>query len=154
MGSKITKERLENLIDEACGYLYKQHKNLIDEAAHEVSIVGDVLAPYLRSKVGEYGYSASTGYNREGDFGDRKTKTDLEGNPILPDIIIHNIGPKGPNIAAIEVKGYWNKEDRKEDERSLQRLEAKHRYLYLYRVELDKDDYQIIPVAPIRRTSR
>jgi hypothetical protein len=89
-------------------------------------------------------------YNREGEWEDRKPKTDLEGKTIIPDIIIHKSGPKGPNITAIEVKGYWNKQDRKEDEGSLRRLAAKHKYKYLYRLELGKADFMLIPVSPIK----
>lgn len=147
MNIKITKEHIESLIHEACDFLYKQHKNLVDEAANEPSIVASVLVPYLQSKLDEY--DVTLGYNREGEFGDRKPKTDLDGNRILPDIIIHKYGPDGPNIAAIEVKGYWNSEDRKEDEHSLQRLEAKHRYLYLFRIELDREWFEVIRVEPI-----
>ena len=148
MNKEITKEDIEHAIHVACDYLYTNHKHLIDEAAHEESIVADILAPYLRKIIADY--DVTTVYNREGEWEDRKPKTDLEGKTIIPDIIIHKFGPRGPNISVVEVKGYWNKQDRKEDEGSLQRLAAKHKYKYLYRLELSRDNYALIPVSPIR----
>jgi len=144
MDYKINKDQIEDVINKASYTLYKKHKNLIDEAAHEDMIVADVIAPYLRSHI--EGYSVSTGYNREGPLDNRQTKTGLDEKPILPDIIIHKFGPNGPNIAAVEVKGWWNKEDREEDESSLRNLGAKHGYRYLYRLELGKNKHELIPV--------
>jgi hypothetical protein len=146
MSEELTKDEIEHLLRGACEHLYKNHKHLIDEAAHEESIVADVLVPYLRLNINDY--DVTTGYNREGELESRETKTDLEGHPIVPDIIIHRFGPKGPNTAAIEVKGYWNHQDRKEDEDSLQRLAAKHKYKYLYRLELGRQTYELISVVP------
>jgi hypothetical protein len=144
MNEELTKEQVELLLNQACRHLYDEYKYLVEEAAHERSIVGDVLASYLRSNV--RGLNVNTDYNREGQPGDRKPKTDLNGDLIVPDIIIHKWGPKGPNIAVIEVKGYWNAEDRAKDEDKLKRIQAKHSYKFKFLIELGKLNYQITSI--------
>lgn len=144
MSEEYTEEGVGHLLAKACDELYSRYKHLVLEAAHERSIVGDVLAVHLRSNITNY--DVTTEYNREGEMGDREPKTDSEGNRIIPDIIIHKFGPKGPNIAAIQVKGYWNHEDRKRDEELLKKLQDKHGYQFLFRLELRKDGYDIISV--------
>lgn len=146
MDYKISREDIEGLINDACVVLYRDHINLIVEAANEETIVADIIAPHLRVGIQGNEYMVSTTYNREGVLDKRQTKTGLDGRPILPDIIIHKFGPDGPNIAAIEVKGWWNKQNRAKDESSLRRLGAKHNYWHLYRLELGRDAHKLIPV--------
>lgn len=143
----MTKENIEQIIKQVCILFYKNHKHLIDERANERNIVSSYIAPDLRLKF--IGYNVDAEYNREGKIGDRKTKTDIVGDPILPDIVIHKFGPKGKNLVAIEVKGYWNQEPREEDEKVLRRLEKKHNYEFLYRLELTRDKAELIEVSKI-----
>lgn len=140
----LTKETIEKNVNDACTELYAEQKALIDEEANERDIVS-FLAPKLRVKFP--GWDIDTDYNREGEYREherRDTKTDLNKNPLLPDIIVHKRGPDGPNLVAVEVKGYWNKEKRSEDEDSLRRLRAKHGYEFLYRLELGRDLHELI----------
>lgn len=134
---------IEEIINAVCFKLYEHNYRLIDEKANERTIVGGYLVPYLKPRFP--GWAVDPEYNREG--ADRDSKTDVEGNLLLPDIIIHKPGPDGPNLVAIEVKGYWNKEDRHEDEISLRKLQAKHGYQYLYHLELEKNNHRLIKVA-------
>lgn len=75
-------------------------------------------------------------YNRENNT---DPKTDIHRKRLKPDIIVHQRGPQGINLVAIEIKGYWNDESREKDINSLQRLQEKHNYKFLYRLELGKD---------------
>jgi hypothetical protein len=49
-------------------------------------------------------------------------------------------------LAAIEVKGYWNGEDRRIDENRLRRMRAEYGYQYLYRIELNREGAKLIAV--------
>ena len=120
----LDQNTVEEGINEACAYLYEREKELIRDQVHERTIVADVIAPYLRAKF--TGWNVNTEFNREGE--NRDPKKDSEGRLLLPDIIVHKQGPNGPNVAAIQVKGYWNREDRKRDENSLRRIQARHGY--------------------------
>lgn len=138
----ISIETFENTVNAACAELYATKKHYIDERAHERTIVADFIAPFLRERL--KGWDVNTDYNREGV--DREPKKDLDGNLIMPDIIVHKHGPAGPNLFAVQVKGYWNRQDRVIDEDSLRRIRAKHGYRFLYRLELGRDKHEIIPV--------
>lgn len=135
---------VEKSLDEACEELYRHAKRYIDEKAHERTIVAAVILPFLTKSFPTW--SVDPDYNREGAKMKRNPKKDLHGKLIVPDIVVHEWGPNGRNLVAAQVKGYWNKEDRAEDEDKLRRLAAKHHYSYLYRIELGKDDFEIIPV--------
>src|SRR5882724_6091394 len=128
----LSQKTLETAIDKACIKLYRTKKHFIDEEAHERTIVSDFIAPFLRARFPRW--DVSTEYNREG--ADRDTKKDLKGRMLMPDIVIHKHGPEGPNVLAIQVKGYWNPEDRRIDVGKLRRLRTKHGYRFLYRLEL------------------
>lgn len=139
----MAKEEIEKAINEACSFLYRDAKHLLDEGANERDIVSYIV-PLLRGKYCEY--QVDSEYNREGAIGHRIPKTDSDGNRIIPDIVVHKHGPEGQNLVAIEVKGYWNHEPRQQDEDLLRRLQVKHNYKYLYRLELGKDCAELIPV--------
>ena len=142
----MNKELIEKVINEACEILYAENKNLINERAHERTIVNEIL-PYLRVHFAEY--KVWSEYNREGEIGNRQPKTDLDGNIIVPDIIVHEVGPTGRNLVAIEVKGYWNDEPRESDEKKLRDIQLKHGYEFLYRIELGKNEPQVIEILPV-----
>lgn len=141
----MNKNFIESVLKEACYLLYTENKRLINERAHERTIVSDML-PYLRSKFTEY--LVEVEYNREGPIKNRQTKEDALGNPIIPDIVVHKYGPNGRNLVAIEVKGYWNNESRKKDDEKLRGLNSKQGYEFIYRIELGKDEAQVIEVSP------
>jgi hypothetical protein len=138
----IDQNAIEKAIGEACADLYKRGRHLLLEKAQERTIVADFIAPHLRTSFP--GWDVTTEYNREGIK--RDPKKDLDGNLLIPDIIIHKFGPYGPNLVAIQVKGYWNREDREKDETSLRNIRAKHGYKYLFRLELGPDKYELVPI--------
>lgn len=141
----MTKEKIEKAILDACALVYRDFKHLINERTNERNIASSYLVPILRKK--HRGYQVDSEYNREGSVDNRVPKTDSDGNRILPDIVIHEYGPEGFNLAAIEVKGYWNREPRQQDEDLLKRLQMKHNYKFLYRLELGRDCAELIPVC-------
>ena len=141
----MDKSFIENVLGNACNFLYSRHKNLIDERAHERTIVS-FMVPNLQSSFPEF--TVINDYNREGDLEERKTKSDLEGNPFIPDLIVHEYGPQGRNLLAVEVKGYWNRESREIDKDKLRKLRLKHHYEFTYRIELGRDTANVIEVLP------
>jgi hypothetical protein len=136
------KKTVESKIRLACDFLYDRGKQLIREKAHERTIVAKYLLPPLVELFPEWDVDPE--YNREGE--ERTPKRDLNEKRLFPDGIIHKRGPNGPNLAVIQVKGFWNLEKREKDENSLHRIRAKHGYLFLYRLELDSDSYELIQV--------
>ncbi len=136
----INGNTLRATLNAACRYLYDNEKDLVDEHANEETIVADVLGPFLRRSLRPW--HVNTNYNREGAA--RTKKTDQHGNLLFPDIIVHKRGPNGPNIAAIEVKGHWNREDRRIDVGALRRIKTKHGYKFLYRIELRSNSHKLI----------
>ena len=141
----MNREDIEQRIERACCGLYEQDKRLIDQESNEAGIVADALAPRLRNEFPEW--DVNTTYNREGSGDD--SKRDVDGNIMVPDIIIHRPGLVGPNIAVIEIKGFWNNENRAKDEDKLRRIGLKFNYEHLYRIELQRDGYELIRVSPV-----
>ncbi|MDP2331839.1 MAG: hypothetical protein Q8M19_14205 [Reyranella sp.] len=138
----MTSREVEEGISRACSQLYAEQRRLIANSALEDGIVGR-LARYLDPLFP--GWDVDAHYNREG--AGRKSKQDGMGL-IIPDIVIHTAGVKaGPNLVAIEVKGYWNTEDREEDETNLKRLAAEYGYEFLFRVELRRETFELIRVT-------
>lgn len=139
----LSRHDIEKRISDCCSGLYTSAKHLLDERANERDIAGrlaESLRPFFP------GFDVDVEYNREGKIGNRVPKTDNDGNLLLPDIVVHQHGPLGDNLVAIEVKGHWNKEPREIDEDKLRRLRAKHGYQYLYRLELGREQATLIPV--------
>lgn len=133
---------VRQLIGAACEFLYADHKDLVDFQTHERTIAA-YLAEYLRQLF--EGWDVDTEYNREGRKRDPKRD---EAGRLFPDIIIHTRGERlGANLAAIEVKGYWNVEDRAIDEKKLRRIAAEYGYQHLFRLELKEEDTSLISVG-------
>ena len=135
----MNSREVKNKLQAACNRLYANEKNLIDEESNELTIVS-YLVSYLRDEIKDWDIDQD--YRREGI--DRTPKRDLSGNIIIPDIAIHKRGPDGPNLAAVEVKGYWNKENRAIDKAKLKAIQLKHHYRFLFRIELLNEGFEII----------
>lgn len=133
---------VEEKLQEAVESLYKEMPELISNRTHERTIVSHLayfLKPLFR------GWDVDTDYNREGRGGEPKRS--IDGELIVPDIIIHKRSQKqGPNLMVIQVKAFWNKEDRNEDEADLRKLREKFKYDVLYRLELNSENFEIIEV--------
>jgi hypothetical protein len=139
----MNEEEVRALIQAACARLYRRHRTLIDFRAHERTIAGR-LAGYLELLFD--GWDVDADYNREGNAGDPKHD---EQGLIVPDIIIHRRGQRrGANLVAMEMKGYWNREDRGIDEEQLRRMAAEYGYQFLFRLELEPDAARLIAVGP------
>jgi len=137
----MNEEALRNCIKEACGRLYNSQKDLITAQAHERTI-GAYMAEYLRPLF--EGWQVDSEYNREGIEGRRKRD---ERGGMVPDIIIHKRGQRlGANLAAIEIKGHWNREERAVDEEKLRRIRAEYGYQFVYRLELGPEAANLIRV--------
>ena len=134
---------IEAIIRAACDRLYREQKDLINMRAHERTIAA-YLAEYLRPHFPDLQVDSDP--NRMGDKGEAKRSRD--GRLLIPDLIIHTRGSrKGPNIAAIQVKGFWNKENRKKDKADLHDLWRAFRYQHLFQLELNRDSYDITLVS-------
>ncbi len=144
----MTKNKVEKIIRIACDNIYLYDKYLIEMETHEQNIVAHILC-YIKPQLDASQWNVDVEYNRE-NYTD--TKRDLRGNSLKPDLIIHQRGPNGINLAAIETKGHWNTEPRSEDTDSLRRLQEKHNYKFLYRIELGENSYVLIPISGRTRT--
>lgn len=137
-------EEVSSIIKAACNRLYREQKALIDMEAHERTIAG-YLAEYLRPVFP--GLEVDSDPNRMGNKGEAKRSRD--GRRLIPDLTVHKRGSiEGPNIAVIQIKGFWNREDRQKDETDLHDLWRAFGYQYLYRLELGPEAYELIPVHP------
>lgn len=140
----MSQEEIALRIHRALHGLYDEVGYLIQQKAHEDGLTAQAIVPRLGSEFSEWTVRAF--HNREG-FG-TDPKRDINDDVVIPDIIIHRPGPDGPNLVAIEVKGWWNNEPRKEDEDKLRRIQAKYYYQFLYRIELGKTSLELIEVLP------
>jgi hypothetical protein len=64
---------------------------------------------------------------------------DAEGRAVQPDVIVHVPGPEGPNVAAIEIKGWWSADDGSRDAIKLAGYRSKQRYAFAYFVRLEQE---------------
>jgi hypothetical protein len=133
----------ESVINKVCKILYEENIDVIKRKLHERTIVSDYIRPLLVAEFPDFEVNCE--YNREGSGTD--PKKDLEGKELLPDILIHRQTTDEFNLAAIEVKGYWNKEPREIDEKKLRRLNKKHPYKFLYRLELEEEKVALTAVS-------
>lgn len=130
------------IIKSACDRLYREQKDLIDTRSHERTIAA-YLAEYLRPHFP--GLQVDSDPNRMGNKGEAKRARD--GRRLVPDLIVHERGSiEGPNLAVIQIKGFWNKENRQKDEEDLHDLWSAFGYEHLYRLELNPEDYELINV--------
>jgi len=142
----MEKETIIQNIKNALGDLYLREADLITNKTEEETISAHLMY-YLKSRF--EGWSVDVEYNRDG----RDTKNGSNGKPIYPDISIHHrtpdrvnkFSPKN-NLVTIEVKGYWNKENRSNDEKKLRDRKSIFGYQYLFRIELGKDTGELIEV--------
>ncbi len=141
----MNKQEIEKYINSACRTLYKKEPSLVRNRAHERTLAG-VIFCYLRNLFHGKGWDVDIEYNREEDEGD--PKCDVNGK-MIPDIVIHKRGLEGPNLVAIEIKGYWNKTPRKKDKDKLLRMRKKYGYKYLYRIELNEEYYELLEVVSV-----
>lgn len=140
----MKKEDIELLLNAACESLYRNEYELVKNQTHERTLAGSIFY-YLRKPFQDAGWDVDLEYNREGEGGD--PKHDETGN-MIPDIIVHNRESiEGPNLVAIELKGFWNPADRSLDQNKLRRMRAKYGYKYLYQVEFNLDSWVLTEVA-------
>jgi len=123
-----TRERIEEAINSSLKMLYTQDRDLLNQRGLEVTINAK-LACYIQSHLPEWNVDVE--YRREGD----NPKCNSEGKEVQPDIIIHQRGPEGPNICAIEAKGHWNDEGRAIDKGKLADYKSAQGYTTAYFIE-------------------
>jgi hypothetical protein len=113
-----------NLLKQAVNKIYEDDKTLLSIKENERTIVfhiGRYLIDLMRPFKCISNYNVDCEYNRDGI----KPKTSNEINPdgtlkkIFPDLIVH-IRTDPDNLLVVEVKGYWNNDDRKHDIKKLE----------------------------------
>jgi hypothetical protein len=140
-----SKEVLKN-IGKGLIALYHFNPELILNKTEEESISAQLmccLKPYFKE------WDVDVEYNHDG----KKSKEGESGNKIYPDIIIHHRTPSSinsfspeNNLVAIEVKGFWNKEDRTKDTNKLRYMKERYGYQNIFRIELKELYGEIIPI--------
>ncbi len=124
-------------LETAARRLYKHDRHLLERGKERSAAAK--IACHLWELLGEVGYRqkcprirVNVDYGREGN----DPKRGLEGKVVIPDIIVHVPGLEGPNIAVVEVKGWWNRDDRKTDMQKLHSYTRKQKYFFAYSIEL------------------
>ena len=138
--SEPTKDWRRKYLKEALNRLYARDFHLVQKSKERAATAS--LACHLRDVLKEARYlkafpeiRVDVEYGREGD----DTKRSLRGTPVVPDLIVHVPGECGPNVVAIEVKGYWNLSGQQADKRKLADYQAKQGYRFVYFVVLDRN---------------
>lgn len=146
--SEASKAWSAGFLEEAVTRLYERDFHLVNQGLERAA--GAKLACHLSRVLEDHSFlqtfpeiRVDVDYGREGD-GPKRT---VEGNNVVPDIIVHRPGPDGPNLAVIEIKGWWNKTDRQADELKLQGYLQKQHYQYAYFVELDRNTPEIRQIS-------
>jgi hypothetical protein len=80
----------------------------------------------------------NTDYGRDGD----DIKSNDKGEHTIPDIIVHVPGRKGPNIAVMEVKTWWNSGIQKDTKKLFGYLSSQN-YAFAYLVILKKTTAEV-----------
>lgn len=142
----MTEAEIAMCITQALSNLYKDDFGLIRVEAEEESIsahLTNYLKPYFKT------WNVDIEYNRDGQV----TKKNSGGDSIFPDIIIHRRTPdrgerNSPenNLVAIEVKGHWNRKNRRIDELKLIDMKKRYGYQYLFRIELEPEQGRLISI--------
>lgn len=142
----MEKEAVIQKIRQALDELYVHDHVLIENKTEEETISAH-LAGYMKSLFD--GWNVDSEYNRDG----RNTKRNSGGDRIFPDILIHLRTPdrKGRyspenNLAVMEIKSYWNTEDRNKDTAKLRDMKKRYGYQHLFRIELKENEGELIPV--------
>ena len=111
----------EEFLERAALKLYECDRHLIEPGKERPASA--MLAAHLWAILRKEGYLAdfpavriNVHYGRDGE----RAKLNLECAHTVPDIIVHVPGADGPNIAVVEVKGYWNSDDGAQDKKKLQ----------------------------------
>ena len=132
-------------LNQAAAILYQRDRHLIVEGQERAA--ASKLACHLRDVLEADGFThrfpdvrVDVEYTQDGD--DSKRATD--GSAVVPDIIVHVPGKRGPNIAVVEVKGWWNRDDTKDREKLLGYL-ANQGYAFAYFMRIGKEHETITP---------
>jgi len=138
MESREIKERVQAAIDQ----LKKSDIYLLENNLNERCIASR-LAMYLQNAFTEF--SVDVEYNRKGvnpkavglpeECGNRR---DDEGHVlVVPDIIVHSRGEKGPNILALELKKSTNRESRDCDSKRIHAFREQLGYICAATIECE-----------------
>lgn len=142
-----TKEQVEALINSALDMLYTKDSYLIDNSPYHnetdgIHHVGERsivfrLAHYMQNIMDEYScfenYVLDCEYNRNGT--DREMLPSFT-NGICPDVIIHNRGNNDNNLLIMEVKTYWNSDNKRDKVRIREFLDESGEYRFSFGISL------------------
>ncbi len=126
-------------LEAALARLYSDDSHLVDVGRERPAAAR--LAAHLRDVLLEAGYLGmfpdiriDTDVGHEGD----DLKRDAEGKQVIPDIIVHVPGKAGPNVAALEIKGWWNPATPERDLTKLKGYMQNQLYSSAYFIRLEK----------------
>jgi hypothetical protein len=125
---------IKNTITSALAEVYSKDFSLIQEKAHERSIVFR-FGLYFSDLISQTSFGTDTNltidvdYNR--NIGNVKTTAvSNRSHRILPDFIFHHRGCHDKNVLVIEFKGHWSNEGR--DDQKLKDLTNQKNHVYHY----------------------
>ncbi|WP_276796823.1 hypothetical protein [Fusobacterium gonidiaformans] len=139
----ILEKDLKSIIKIGLDLLYKRDIYLIRKKVSERAVVFK-FGVYFSNLISLYypKYDVDIEYNRSGDDPKRLISTE---KLIIPDLIFHKRGCRGPNILFLEFKTYWNK-NQEEDENKIKEVcnpEGKYKYQYGITVLLEKNRSEV-----------
>lgn len=160
---KITKEQIEALINSALDWLYKNDSYLVNNEPflrkkngnHHVGERSIVfrLAHYMQNIMDSTpafaNYVLDCEYNRNGVHA-KILPSFPEGT--YPDVIIHNRGNNDNNLLIMEVKSYWNRDNRQDKTKLREFLDVNGEYHFSFGVSLiiekRRKDVQVLFITP------
>lgn len=145
----LTNEQIEQLLTilkTALGELYNKDKELIDRAVNERDLafrLGLHMNPMLQINEQLKNLDLDIDYNKNGD---EPKRTPRRPKGAVPDLIIHKRGNNISNTLVVEIKGWWNKQERKDDFIKLEDFthqDGEYKYGLGVFVELGKDNFSM-----------
>jgi hypothetical protein len=135
----MTQEKIRKILEEARSRFLENEPYLLTSTVNERSLTHK-FAEYLQCIVGSK-WSVDCEYNRYGSdskiivglqdiIGKRVSTKETKTKTVYPDIIIHQRGPKGPNLLVIEAKKDATDEERRGDWEKLNRIKEEYNYSF------------------------
>ena len=136
--TQISINNLKTLLQKSIDKAYNEEPSLFDKIGVEQAIVfriGVYLHELLKKSSSLSSLHIDCEYNKLGDDPEA-----INYKKIRPDIIVHERGKQDKNILAVEFKGYWNKDSKRDIEKliALTNQEGGFRYKLGVFVKLGK----------------
>lgn len=149
-GMTVTRGQLELLLRQAIESLVERDADLLERNNNERCLTAR-LAHHLQNLIDDsdqgQAWSVDVEFSRQGAGDDPKLLAELEGcankfTPagqarVIPDLIVHQRGPEGPNLLVVEIKITTNEEDRACDRRRVEAFCAFFQYQFGAVIDLE-----------------